>query len=264
MHERYEMNRDILPDTKTDTATNNEKADFGGELAKDEGVDLNCATDETGESSGLQNENEAGIDLNKFSKEEGDYTYDDYLESGEVSNPLEVDPPPETNEYTGSEYTDFNKTMSKEENSEQIEPVEETQEIGSWSDMSLDDQKNAMNDLADDVIADTGMKNPPEIVFSGDMGDGNYGGYNPETNTIEINENMLDDGPEAADTIAHEMWHAYQHECAQDASNPRGAEYQEGFNNYITPDLDFEAYENQMVEAEARDFAAGYRDRFAS
>ena len=264
MNERYEISRDILPDNKiSQNDVSNKENDFGDDLATDEGVDLNNKPTEMGNNHGLQEGNETGLDLNKYSKESDDYTYDDYLESGEVQNPLEVEPPPETNEYTGGEYTDFNKTMSKDGVLESTDPAVESQEIGSWNDMSLDDQKLAMNDLANDVIADTGMKNPPEVVFSGDMDDNNYGGYNPETNTIEINENMLDDGPEAADTIAHEMWHAYQHECSQDPSNPRGAEYQEGFDNYITPDMDFEAYENQMVEAEARDFAAGYRDRFS-
>ena len=32
-----------------------------------------------------------------------DYTYDDYLQSDEVRNPLEVEPPPETNEYTNND-----------------------------------------------------------------------------------------------------------------------------------------------------------------
>ncbi|MCL2063379.1 MAG: SprT-like domain-containing protein [Candidatus Cloacimonetes bacterium] len=253
MNEKYELNRDIIPDNKiSQDDVNNLTNDFGGDLATDAGVDLNNKPSEIENKPEIHEENNLGVDLNKFSK---DYTYDDYLESGEVQNPLEVESPPETKEYTGSEYTDFNKTQYNDK-------APENQEIGRWSDMTLDEQKLAMNELANDVIADTGMKNPPEIVFSGDMGENNYGGYNQETNIIEINENMLDDGPEAADTIAHEMWHAYQYECSQDPSNPRGAEYQEGFENYITPDMDFEAYENQMVEAEARDFAAGYRDRF--
>ena len=32
-----------------------------------------------------------------------DYTYDDYLQSGEVRNPMEVEPQPETNEYTNND-----------------------------------------------------------------------------------------------------------------------------------------------------------------
>jgi Zn-dependent peptidase ImmA (M78 family) len=120
-----------------------------------------------------------------------------------------------------------------------------------------------MTDLADYVAADTGNKNPPEIVFRGDMNDGEYGSYSPSTNTIEINENMLGDSAEAVDTVAHEMWHAYQQQCALDPTSERGCEYQEGFDNYISPEYDFEGYQNQMVEAEAREFAQGFRDRLA-
>jgi hypothetical protein len=130
-----------------------------------------------------------------------------------------------------------------------------------WSDLSLEEQKQSMTDLAGYVAADTGNKNPPEIVFRDDMNDGEYGGYNPETNTLEINENMLADSAEAADTIAHEMWHAHQQQCALDPASEKGREYQEGFDNYISPEYDFEGYENQMVEAEAREYAQGFKDR---
>jgi hypothetical protein len=133
-----------------------------------------------------------------------------------------------------------------------------------WSDLSLDEQKQSITDLADFVAADTGNENPPEIVFRDDMPDGSYGGYSPDTNTIEINVNMLDDNVEAADTIAHEMWHAHQEQTAKDPNNPRAVEYQEGFDNYISPEYDFEGYENQMVEAEAREYAQGFKDRLTN
>jgi len=120
-----------------------------------------------------------------------------------------------------------------------------------------------MTELADYVAADTGNENPPEIIFRDDMADGTYGGYNPETNTMEINQNMLDNSAEAADTIAHEMWHAHQQQEASDPNSEKGQEYQEGFDNYISPEYDFEGYQNQMVEAEARDYAQGFKDRIA-
>jgi predicted SprT family Zn-dependent metalloprotease len=44
---------------------------------------------------------------------------------------------------------------------------------------------------------------------------------------MEINANMLDDSAEAADTIAHELWHAHQHQCALDPTSEKGREYQE-------------------------------------
>ena len=147
--------------------------------------------------------------------------------------------------------------------SEQLDSTLDNFQEDKWSDLSLEEQKQSMTDLADYVADETGNKNPPEIVFRGDMKDGEYGGYNPETNTLEINENMLDDSAEAADTVAHEMWHAYQQQCALDPANEKGREYQEGFDNYISPEYDFEGYQNQMVEAEAREYAQGFKDRLS-
>ena len=146
-------------------------------------------------------------------------------------------------------------------NDTQLDTILDNFQENNWSDLSLEEQKQSMTDLADYVAADTGNKNPPEIVFRDDMPDGSYGGYNPETNTMEINENMLGDSVEAADTIAHEMWHAYQQQEASNPASEKGREYQEGFNNYISPEYDFEGYENQPVEAEAREYAQGFKDR---
>jgi hypothetical protein len=146
---------------------------------------------------------------------------------------------------------------------EQLDSLLDNFQGDKWSDLSLEEQKQSMTSLADYVADTTGNKNPPEIVFRDDMNDGEYGGYNPGANTLEINENMLDDSAEAADTVAHEMWHAYQQQCASDPSSEKGREYQEGFDNYISPEYDYEGYQNQMVEAEAKIFAQGFKDRLA-
>jgi hypothetical protein len=235
----------------------------------------------------------------------GDYSYDDYLEGKDITNPMVAEVPSETFENPVSEYdfpdTDsvaideiFSKSAAKDTGldlndgggdvngvidrkpidnnagidlndtgAEQLDAVLDNFHEGNWSDLSLDEQKQSMTELADYVAADTGNENPPEIVFRDDMADGTYGGYNPETNTMEINENMLDNSAEAADTIAHEMWHAYQQQEAADPNSEKGREYQESFDNYISPEYDFEGYENQLVEAEARDYAQGFKDRLA-
>ena len=146
-------------------------------------------------------------------------------------------------------------------NFEQLDFLLDSFQRDKWGDLSSAEQEQAMTDLADYVATDTGNTNPPEIVFRDDMPEGAYGGYNPETNMIEINVNMLDDSIEAADTITHEMWHAYQDQAAKDPTNLRAKDYQAGFDNYISPEYDFEGYENQMVEAEAREYAQGYKDR---
>lgn len=150
-----------------------------------------------------------------------------------------------------------------ETGSEKLDAALENFREDNWHELSLEEQKDSMTQLADYVVDATGNTDPPEIVFRDDMTDGEYGGYSPDTNTLEINENMLGDSAEAADTVAHELWHAYQQQCALDPTSEKGAQYREGFENYISPEYDFEGYQNQMVEAEAREFAQGFKDRLA-
>jgi hypothetical protein len=214
MGESYEIGGDIRNDSRQDIRSGvgaERRADYGGEIAKDTGVDLNAGADISG--------------------------------GGTI----------ETAHYSPGE--DLNDTG--------MDAVLDNFHEDKWSDLSLEEQKQSMTDLANYVAADTGNENPPEIVFRDDMNDGEYGGYNPKTNTLEINENMLDDSAEATDTVAHEMWHAYQQQCALDPTSEKGREYQEGFDNYISPEYDFEGYQNQMVEAEAREYAQGFKDRLA-
>jgi hypothetical protein len=218
MGKGYDFGSDNARDNMLDIqngAADNTRADYGGELAKDAGIDLN----------------------------DGSVSF-----SGIIGKEPTADNIGEDLNHTGTEQLDFTLDNFQEDK---------------WSDLSTEGKKESMTDLAGYVANDTGIKSPPEIIFRGDMNDGEYGGYNPETNTLEINENMLDDSAEAADTVAHEMWHAYQQQCALDPTSEKGREYQEGFDNYISPEYDFEGYQNQMVEAEAREYAQGFKDRLA-
>ena len=192
--------------------------------------------------------NSAGKDM--FSKAENDAGIDLNAKTDDVSSDCVIESALESH---GEDLNDSG-----------VDEVLDNFQENKWSDLSLEERKQSMTDLADHVASDTGNKNPPEIVFSNDMPDGSYGGYNPETNTMEINENMLDDSEEAADTIAHEMWHAHQQQEALNPTSEKGREYQEGFDNYISPEYDFEGYENQMVETEARDYAQGFKNRLST
>jgi len=280
MGKNFDIGRDIGADNRFDIKSgvgDKARADYSGDLAKDTGFDLNDSADVTDTVGKESVDNSVGEDLNKYSKENlgKSYTYGDYLESGEISNSFAVSAETDLNEYNsgytneeirdsldGSEGEELNK-YSKDVGTEQLDAVLDNFQENKWNDLPLEEQKRSMTELADYVAGVTGNKNPPEIVFRDDMNDGEYGGYNPNTNTMEINENMLGDATEAADTVAHEMWHAHQQQCALDPTSERGREYQEGFDNYISPEYDFEGYENQMVEAEAREFAQGFRDRLA-
>ena len=219
----------------------NENFDMEYDVGSDNSSDIennvnnNSTTDYGGELT-----DGAGVDLNDGA--------DDFLGNG-VTETAE--------ESIGEDLNDH----SNDTDSEALDSALSNFQEDKWSELSLEEQKQSITNLSDYVAGATENKNPPEIVFRGDMNDGEYGGYNPDTNTLEINENMLDDSAEAADTIAHEMWHAYQQQCALDPANEKGRQYQEGFDNYISHEYDFEGYQNQMVEAEARAFAQDFKDK---
>jgi len=132
-----------------------------------------------------------------------------------------------------------------------------------WSQMDLPEQKEQITGLFDYVNDVLELENPPNIEYYNEPENGNYGGYNPATNTLSINEYMLHDSKEAADTVAHELWHAYQHERASDPRSPKDFQYQYGFENYIRPSDDFDGYQSQLVEAEARAFADQFKGALA-
>lgn len=165
--------------------------------------------------------------------------------------------------YEGLESYDF-QGVDCFEDVERLDSSLESFTSENWEQLSLDEQKEKMTDLADYIIDVTGLENPPCIEFYSNPQEGDYGGFDRTTNTLSINEHMLYQNDEAADTIAHELWHALQY---QRASNPRtklDAMYAENFNDYISPQEDFEGYQSQILEAEARAFAQQIKDRLHS
>ena len=155
-------------------------------------------------------------------------------------------------DFDGIDYSD---------DTERLDASLENFQSEAWENMELDEQKDAMNGLAEYVEDIIGFNDPPRIVYYNNPEEGDYGGYSSATNTLEVNEYMLYNNEEAADTIAHELWHAYQHERANNPCSEKDYLYQYGFENYIRPEDDFTAYQDQLVEAEARAFAQQFKDR---
>lgn len=90
----------------------------------------------------------------------------------------------------------------------------------------------------------------------------NWGGYNPLTNKIELNSNYLEksDCEDLLNTILHESRHAFQNKCIDTPNSVTVKDniievWKDNFDNYIRPDEDFEAYENQEIEKDANYFA---------
>jgi len=164
--------------------------------------------------------------------------------------------------FEGVDYYDFDG-IEINQNAEQLGYLLDGFQEDNWAEMDLIGQKEQITGLFDYVTDTIGLENPPNIeYYQGEIGE--YGGFDSSTNTLSINENMLHEASEAADTVAHELWHAYQHERAMNPKSPKDFQYQFGFDNYIRPGDDFDAYQNQLVEAEARAFADQFKGRIAA
>lgn len=88
------------------------------------------------------------------------------------------------------------------------------------------------------------------------------GGYDPTTNRMELNSNYLEnhDCRNLMNTILHESRHAFQNKCIQNPDSVTVKQniidvWADNFKNYISPQDDFEAYENQEIEKDANYFA---------
>lgn len=222
----------------------------------------------------MQEELQRNID-GDFSKPYVKPDFDEVLANGEfsaetleVDNPLDVETPvvdvPTEIDYDavygGLDEYDFDG-IDYSIDTERLDASLDNFESDTWEHLSIDEQKNAMSDLADYVEEVIGFDNPPEIVYYNNPVEGDYGGYSPSTNTLEVNEYMLYNNEEAADTVAHELWHAYQHQRALNPQSAKDYQYQYGFDNYIRPEDDFSGYQDQLVESEARAFAQQFKDR---
>ena len=122
--------------------------------------------------------------------------------------------------------------------------------------MTPEQQKEAIAELGDNVAKELGLQNKPDVKFYNNDDSTDFGGYSASENAIYINENNMGDASEAADTIAHESRHCWQHERAENPVTPEDIKYKENFDNYIPPDFDYDEYRNQPVEMDARDYAS--------
>ena len=129
-----------------------------------------------------------------------------------------------------------------------------------WEQLSLDDRKNAIYGLADYNAGTLGLENKPGIEYYNNEDPGDFGGYSEADNVIYINEYNLYDSVETADTIAHEMRHCYQHERAMNPASEQDHLFRENFNNYIPAQRDYDAYQQQLVESDAREYAQQFKD----
>ncbi len=133
-------------------------------------------------------------------------------------------------------------------------------EQNNWDNLSEVEKEKAVEKLRDSIAEDLKLENKPNIAYYNNDAPGDYGGYAASTNTIYINRFNMDDAAETADTIAHESRHCWQHERAENPQTEQDYQFKENFDDYVRPEDDFYEYQNQPVEADARNYAAEVKD----
>ncbi len=124
-----------------------------------------------------------------------------------------------------------------------------------WANSTLESKAEIVAKWSMFVAEKVGLKEMPTVEIYPAENNGEYGSYCRDDNTVRLNENTLESPQQTFNTIAHELWHAHQWDCACEPKNYRDIMYHYNLTNYISPELNFDLYKNQLVESEARAFA---------
>lgn len=143
-----------------------------------------------------------------------------------------------------------------------------------WSSFSIEEKITVLQMLADYEFDYLGM--PAVPLSSGQINIFILGEYDSLDNTINIDIKNLEDSAakDAMVTLLHELYHAYQNyvissidwdsEFAGSAYFAEAREWKDNDEKYITPDMDYDGYENQPMEASAREFSETESSRLLS
>lgn len=139
-----------------------------------------------------------------------------------------------------------------------------------WDRMSDTEKVDAVAELVEVLGKELKLPEIPHL-FLVDREESYCGSYVPGVNTIVINRNGFSDPKELVDTVAHELRHAYQEYRAEVLETREDAMFRDNFENYVSPEYDlqgncinFDAYEAQYVEVDARAFAGRITDAMKS
>ena len=146
-----------------------------------------------------------------------------------------------------------------EETREQLNAFEQD----NWDHLSQPEREQAVEELRDRIAEDLKLTDKPSIAYYNHEDPGDYRGYAARNNTIYVNRYTMGDAPETADTIAHECRHCWQHERAANPQTEQDHLFQENFDHYSRPELNYDAYYSQLVEQDAREYAGQIRASIA-
>lgn len=137
--------------------------------------------------------------------------------------------------------------------------------------MSIEEKKNVIIEIVNDVCLDLGIVNVPDVGFYNNPGQGVRAYNSFPKNTIFVNMAYFNDVSTAinnlvtidyylVNTIAHEVRHSYQNEHQNDGTE-FGNACKQNYANYIEYGKDPEGNLWQFVEIDARDYGKKYADK---
>ena len=159
--------------------------------------------------------------------------------------------------------------------SESVEAMESIDGLSfdEWKDSTFDQKVSSLQEL-ENSIAEIAHRPPCQINVE-NLGEGNYGYFDPNTKDITVNSMYIDsngfnDYKETLDTIVHEGRHAYQdYNMTEREVHPRVSEVDNWrLNNdsqlgYLDAQRwGFELYQYQPMEADARAFAGDVLNQY--
>ncbi|MFE6646931.1 hypothetical protein ACFVJS_10240 [Nocardioides sp. NPDC057772] len=149
-----------------------------------------------------------------------------------------------------------------------------------WAQLTDAERKAIIDQKIEELAEEYGVD--VEDIIWDDTISGN-GSWSESEKAVRLNPDKLDD-PDLLHTVAHEMRHARQYEAIEDNNDfqfwweddpfdmheedgiteEQAEEWEENFDDYKSPDQDFDAYYNQPVEKDARNTGREYLDNLTA
>lgn len=148
---------------------------------------------------------------------------------------------------------------------DEIDEVLKLFDVQEWDVIDESDKVSVSTEFVRLVAEELGVEEIPSVSFSDELDA--EAQYSSLENIIYLNNEYVDDPIEIVDSLAHELRHAYQHECADKLETKEDLLFRLNFDYYISPEIDSEGYYinfydyyGQYVECDARAFANIFRE----
>lgn len=130
-----------------------------------------------------------------------------------------------------------------------------------FADLSEQAKKDYITSLTEQISKDLGIQTVPKLYFYNCSEWCVIASYYDYIDYIYVNLGNVNSYEDAVRTMAHEIRHDYQYEHINDDSD-YGRAIKANNQNYVSYYIDLEAYNNQFIEQDAKDYADSYTEKY--